>query len=271
MENFEVKKQRLIDIIEQSVKDGAIVAFSGGVDSSLILKMAYDAASKAGSKLYSVTLHTMLHPMNDMEIAAKVADEIGAEHIELRVDELADAGIWNNPKDRCYLCKKLLFGEIKKKAYELGVGAVLEGTNEDDTRAYRPGIRAIEELGVISPLVIAGITKAEVRALAAEYGISVSNRPAAPCLATRFPYGTELSYEKMRAVEKGEEYIKSRLKNAYNVRMRVHGELARIEVDAAAMQSAVECKNDLADYIKELGFKYVTLDLIGFHSGSMDE
>lgn len=263
-ENY-MKLKLLMD--EYTDKD-VMVAFSGGVDSSLLLKMACDIASKKGNKVYAVTLHTMLHPLNELENAQKVAEEVGAIHFIIQVDELQNAGILQNPPDRCYRCKKYLFEEVKKKASELHVDTIMDGTNESDLHVYRPGIKAIQELGIVSPLAKSGITKAEVRQLAAEYGISVSDRPSAPCLATRFPYGTSLSHEKMDMVEKGEVYIKAF--GIYNVRLRVHGEIARIEVDEPDIDKILTHKEEIITYLKNLGYAYITIDLEGFRSGSMD-
>lgn len=145
---------------------------------------------------------------------------------------------------------------------------VLEGTNEDDLHVYRPGIRAVRELGVLSPLAEAGLTKQEVRRMAAEYGISVAARPSAPCLATRFPYGTALSLPELKRVEKGEAYLRSL--GFRNVRLRVYGCLVRIEVDAEDLEGLLDRRLEAAAFLKELGYQYVTLDLEGFRSGSMD-
>lgn len=263
-ENY-MKLKLMMD--EYTDKD-VMVAFSGGVDSSLLLKMACDIASKKGNKVYAVTLHTMLHPLNELENAQKVAEEVGAIHFIIQVDELQNADILQNPPDRCYRCKKYLFEEVRKKASELHVDTIMDGTNESDLHVYRPGIKAIQELGIVSPLAESGITKAEVRQLAAEYGISVSDRPSAPCLATRFPYGTSLSQEKMDMVEKGEVYIKAF--GIYNVRLRVHGEIARIEVDEQDIDKILTHKEQIITYLKNLGYAYITIDLEGFRSGSMD-
>lgn len=265
---YEDKKQNLLQIIETYTENDIAVAFSGGVDSSLILKMACDLARKKGKKVYAVTLHTMLHPVHEIEIAKKVAMELGAIHSVIKIDELMDAGIMSNPVDRCYLCKKHLFAEIIKKAKEWNVTVILEGTNEDDLHVYRPGIGALRELGIKSPLAQANITKEEVRQLAYEYKISVSNRPSAPCLATRFPYGTVLTYEKMENVEKGEAFLKTI--GIYNVRLRVHDTIARIEVDEQDIPIMLENRKEIVNYLKILGYTYVTIDLQGFRSGSMD-
>ncbi len=268
MNSFEEKCMKLKVMMDEYTENDVMVAFSGGVDSSLLLKMACDSDSRKGNKVYAVTLHTMLHPVNEIENAKKVAKEVGAIHLVIQVDELQKAGIINNPTDRCYLCKKYLFEQVIKKAHELKVDTIMEGTNEDDLHVYRPGIKAVQELGIISPLAKSSITKAEVRQLASEYGVSVSERPAAPCLATRFPYGTILSHEKMLMVEKGESYIKTL--GIYNVRLRVHDEIARIEVDEQDIPKILLHKGDIITYLKKLGYVYITIDLEGFRSGSMD-
>ena len=184
---FSEKKEALAARLEQLAAGSIAVAFSGGVDSSLLLLMCCDAAKKTGKKVHAVTIHTRLHPMNDLETAKRVAAEAGsaAEHHVLYIDELEEAGIRFNPVDRCYLCKKCLFRKLIAKAKELDARTVLDGTNADDLTVYRPGIRALRELGVISPLAELGITKAEVRQIAAEYGLSVSGRPSTPCRGGR--------------------------------------------------------------------------------------
>ena len=242
------KREALAARLEQLAAGSIAVAFSGGVDSSLLLLMCCDAAKKTGKKVHAVTIHTRLHPMNDLETAKRVAAEAGsaAEHHVLYIDELEEAGIRFNPVDRCYLCKKCLFRKLISKAKELDARTVLDGTNADDLTVYRPGIRALRELGVISPLAELGITKAEVRQIAAEYGLSVSGRPSTPCMATRFPYGTELDYDS------------------------VHGAIARIEVDPESMVKLVKIREELLKELSGFGFDYVTLDLAGFRSGSMD-
>ncbi len=262
------KKQQLLDKMEQYANQDVMVAFSGGVDSGLLLKLACEAAKKTGRKVYGVTVQTKLHPSGEMEAAKRMAKEIGAQSLGIAIDELKGAGIMDNPVNRCYLCKKYLFQKMKEEAHRLGVSIILEGTNEDDLHIYRPGIRALRELQIVSPLALTHITKEEVRSLAAQYGLSMASKPAAPCLATRFPYGTALTYEKMRRVEKGENYLKSL--GFQNVRLRVHDTVARLELDTEEFSHVILHKDKIAGFLKELGYSYITLDLEGFRSGSMD-
>lgn len=262
------KRDQLVHKMSEYARRDVIVAFSGGVDSSLLLRMACEAAEKTGKKVYGVTVQTKLHPAGEMEEAKRTAEEIGAMHLVVTVDELEEAGIRDNPADRCYLCKRHLFRKMLEKAESMGIQTVLEGTNEDDLHVYRPGIRALKELGIISPLAEVHMSKDEVRKLAGEYGLSAASKPATPCLATRFPYGTVLTYEKMRQVEIGENYLKDLLGG--NIRLRVHGDIARIEADREVFPVLMQHSKEITEYLKNLGYCYVTLDLEGFRSGSMD-
>ena len=262
------KAEALKDLISQYTEDHVALAFSGGVDSSLLLKICCDTASARGHKVYAITARTWLHPSGDPEIARKVCRETGAESVILEVDELEGAGIMDNHVERCYLCKRHLFSRILETAGDLGASHVLDGTNEDDLHVYRPGIKALKELGIISPLARCGITKKEVRLLASEYGISVADRPSSPCMATRFPYGTRLDRDMLRRVESGEKWFAG--KGFYNIRLRVHGDILRIEVDEGDMEKALAMRKEIIAGMQELGYVYITLDLMGFRSGSMD-
>lgn len=265
---YEEKKQKLQEQMLVYAQGDMLVAFSGGVDSSLILKLAVQAVAKTGHKVYGIMVHTMLHPMGEVEDARVTAEQIGAEFRVLEIDELKGADILDNPVDRCYCCKKYLFRNLIEEGKKLGVSVMMEGTNEDDLHVYRPGLRAIRELGIHSPLAEAGMTKAEVRRLAGELGVSVSNKPSMPCLATRFPYGTRISYEAMRKVDEGEAFIRSL--GFYNVRLRIHNDVARIEVDVNEMPHLLEHCEQIVAKLKNLGYDYITVDLEGFRSGSMD-
>lgn len=265
---YEEKKQKLQEQMLVYAQGDMLVAFSGGVDSSLILKLAVQAVAKTGHKVYGIMVHTMLHPMGEVEDARVTAEQIGAEFRVLEIDELKGADILDNPVDRCYRCKKYLFRNLIEEGEKLGVSVMMEGTNEDDLHVYRPGLQAIRELGIHSPLAEAGMTKAEVRRLAGELGVSVSNKPSMPCLATRFPYGTRISYETMRKVDEGEAFIRSL--GFYNVRLRIHNDVARIEVDVNEMPHLLEHCEQIVAKLKNLGYDYITVDLEGFRSGSMD-
>lgn len=262
------KCQELRRQMEKLTCEDTVVAFSGGADSALLLKLACDSAKENGRKVYAVTVHSKLHPAKDLETAKKTAEELEAEHIVIETDELKDAGILDNPPDRCYRCKKYMFAKVLETAEKLGVSCVLEGTNADDTKEYRPGLRALEELGIISPLKIADLTKEEVRRLAAHYEIRVSDRPSSPCLATRFPYHTRLSYEELEKADIIEQFIRSM--GYGNVRARIHGQMVRIEVDASDIGKLVTERAPLISMIRRLGYDYVSVDLEGFRSGSQD-
>ncbi|MFR8035080.1 MAG: ATP-dependent sacrificial sulfur transferase LarE [Lachnospiraceae bacterium] len=270
MENsgWNEKLQNLQTQLLTDTKNAVGVAFSGGVDSSLLLKIACECAKKNGTKVTAFMMQTELLPIGDVDVARQVAEEAGAELFILSTDVLKEAGISNNPTDRCYLCKKTIFAKMKAEAEKRGISVLLEGTNADDLLAYRPGIRAIRELGIKSPLTEAAVTKSEVRAMAAAYGIAVADRPSSPCMATRFPYGAELTLEQLDRVKEGEEYLKGL--GLYNVRLRIHGNVARIEVDGSAMDEMIKKRQEIVSCLKDLGYSYITLDLEGFRSGSMD-
>lgn len=262
------KKERLQEQLKNYCRQDVCVAFSGGVDSSLLLVMACEAAKAAGTTVYALTMDTVLHPRADLEIAKKVIEKTGAVHQVLTLDELAVPEIRSNPVNRCYRCKKELYTRMLAFAAKRQVPVLLEGSNEDDLHVYRPGLLAVRELGVKSPLADCGITKAEVRALAGEYHIPVADRPSAPCLATRLPYGTEIDLELLGRIDKAETHIRSM--GYRNVRLRVHGNIARLEIDLSDFTRLLGDREKISAYLKELGFVYMTLDLEGFRSGSMD-
>lgn len=302
--------ERLYKYFDRHLEEGICIAFSGGVDSSLLLKAACltyerrlrgtgqvvpqedgmsfsraDAlngghnrsadgqeAAQTGRRPIlrpiAVTFQTRLHPHGDPEAAEAMAKQFGALFHCIRVDELAEAGIGGNPVDRCYLCKKLLFTRLASYAESKGYAFLADGTNYDDRMAYRPGMRALKELSIYSPLLELGISKAQIRVMAAEYGIPSADRPSAPCLATRLPYGTRLDYELFGRIDTAEDYLRSL--GFYNVRIRIHGEIARIEVDTADFERFLMNRELIAARLKQLGFCYLTLDIEGFRSGSMD-
>ncbi|MEW3562680.1 ATP-dependent sacrificial sulfur transferase LarE, partial [Enterococcus avium] len=250
---------KLNQMMDEYGKGPVCIAFSGGVDSSLLLKIACDNGRKYKTPVYAVTFNTMLHPACDLDTAKKVARELGAEHVVIQVDELEMEGMRDNPPERCYLCKKHLFTALLDFAREKGITCILDGTNEDDTHVYRPGIRALKELGIISPLALCHITKRQVKELSSAFGISVASRPSTPCMATRLPYGTKLDYEILRKIEKGEAYLRTVFEG--NVRLRLHQDTVRLELDPAQMAAALEKREEICSVLKKLGFSYITLDL----------
>ena len=264
MGDREMLQARMRELVSEDI----CLAFSGGVDSSLLLKVAADAAAETGKKVYAVTFDSRLHPSCDLRIARQVAGELGGIHQVMEVDELEQEEIRMNPVNRCYLCKRHLFMSLKKLAWEYGVSRILDGTNEDDMHVYRPGIRALKELGIISPLAELHITKEAVKGMASEYGISVASRPSTPCMATRLPYNTRIDYDVLDRIAQGEAYLRDVLPG--NVRLRLHGGIARLEADNEAFARLLDMRADVVRQLKGLGFTYVALDLEGFRSGSMD-
>lgn len=262
------KFQKLQKLMEDYATQDICVAFSGGVDSALLLGLVCGAAKSKGTKVWAVTFDTALHPAADGETAARVAVETGAEHVLLTLDEFSIPGLKNNPPDRCYLCKKGLFEKLLAFAAHKGVSLVLEGSNADDLKVYRPGLRAVRELGVKSPLADCGITKEEVRLLADAMGISVAHRPSAPCLATRLPYGANLEPSLLARIDRAEQRLREM--GFENVRVRVHGELLRLEIGTEEMTALLARRQEALEILKQVGCPYLTLDLEGFRSGSMD-
>lgn len=262
------KRQKLTEQLDICAKQDVCIAFSGGVDSSLLLNLAVEAAKKYGTKVYAVTFNTVLHPKNDVEISRQVATELGAIHQVVEVNELEHPGIQNNDVERCYYCKKSLFVQLQAFANERKIQTIMEGTNHDDLSAYRPGIRAIREMNILSPLAEAQLTKQEVREWAGELGISVAQRPSAPCMATRLPYGAKVDIELLQRIDEGEGFLREL--GFVNVRLRVHGDIARIEVDQADIGRVVAAMETIIKRLKALEFTYITVDLEGFRSGSMD-
>ena len=242
---------------------GFCVAFSGGVDSALLLA----ACAGTGGRVLAVTLHSPLHAPGEPGEAAALAHSLGVEHRLLTLPEIPPA-ILNNPPDRCYLCKKELFGRILTLAQAEGPGVVVDGTNADDLGVYRPGRKALAELGVLSPLAALGFSKAQVREMAGELGLTVAGKPSAPCLATRFPYGAPLTPEGMAKAERMESAVKAL--GIPVARARIHGETVRIEIPPDDFGKLVAARGELAALCRSLGFFYLAMDLEGFRSGSMD-
>lgn len=265
--------EQLISYFDSYVKDGICIAFSGGVDSSLLLKAACLAVARnpltEKKPVLAVTFETRLHPHEDTEDATKQAQQFGALHRVVKIDEFSNAEITKNPVNRCYLCKHFLFETLKEEASHLGYVNVFDGSNADDTKVYRPGLAALKELQIKSPLMALGFTKEMVRHCAAEFGLSTSSKPSTPCMATRLPYNTPFDYELLDRIHSGESFLREL--GFYNVRLRCHGDLIRLEVDVADLPKVLEHREEICTQLKSLGFRYLTLDLEGFRSGSMDQ
>jgi uncharacterized protein len=261
-------REKLNEYMDKVCQKDVCVAFSGGVDSSVILKAASEAARTYGTTVYAVTFETRLHPKADLPQAKKVAKEAGAVHHIIYVNELDNEEMLNNPVNRCYLCKKYLFEHLLAYAREKGAETVMEGNNADDLLVYRPGTQAVRELGVLSPLAELGITKAQIREMAAEMGLSCASRPSSPCLATRLPYGTPISFDLLEKVDAGEQWMKER--GFEIVRLRLHGDILRIEIPKDRFDDFAVVSDEAVKKLKSFGFTYITLDMEGFRSGSMD-
>lgn len=247
---------------------GTVVAYSGGVDSTLVAKAAKDAL---GERALCVLARSSLMPREDIDNATSLARALGLSFTTLDLDPLGMEDVACNSPERCYHCKKAIFQKLLELAKERGLGVVLDGSNADDDHDYRPGHKALEELGIRSPLKELGITKARVRSISRELGLPTWNKPARACLATRVPYGTRLDEQALRRIDAAEEVVRDA--GFEHSRVRDHGDIARIEITAAGMRSIMTgvVRRKLVNGLKALGYKYVTLDLEGYRTGSMNE
>ncbi len=246
----------------------AIVAFSGGVDSTFVLRVAHEVM---GDRVLALTTTSPTMPDDDRRSALELAGAIGARHLVIESNELEVPGYAENPLNRCYLCKHNLFTVCEAKAAELGIDEILDGLNLDDLRDYRPGIKAAREKRVRHPLVEAELTKSEIRELSLALQLPTWDRPASPCLSSRFPYGTRITLEGLERVEGGERVLHAM---GFRVaRVRYHGEVARLEVEQSEIARLLEpATREIVDReLRKLGFRFVTVDLKGFRSGSLNE
>jgi len=246
----------------------AMVAFSGGVDSTFVLKVAHEML---GHRVLALTTTSPTMPENDRQSALTMAREIGARHLVIESNELEIRGYAQNPVNRCYLCKHNLFTVCDGKARELDIDVIVDGLNLDDLHDYRPGIQAATESRVRHPLVEAELSKAEIRELSRGMGLPTWDRPASPCLSSRFPYGTEITLDGLRKVERGEQLMHGL---GFKVaRVRYHGEVARLEVEAEEISRLLDpvLREAVEREMKKIGFRFVTVDLKGYRSGSLNE
>jgi uncharacterized protein len=244
----------------------ALVAFSGGVDSSLALAVAARALPK--QKVLAVTSNNETYLPSELDLASGFAESLGVEHLVVNTRELDNPNYASNPTNRCYFCKSTLYSDLNKLAGERGYACVVDGANKDDEGDYRPGRKAAKELGVVSPLSVAGVSKAEVRELAQYLGLPSWDKPALACLSSRFPYGQEITPEKLTQVARAEEFL--RREGFRQVRVRHHGEIARLEVGPEELDRAFALREEISTELKDAGFLYVTLDLAGYKSGSLN-
>ncbi|HEX2946357.1 MAG TPA: ATP-dependent sacrificial sulfur transferase LarE [Clostridia bacterium] len=262
----QIKLERLKNLLKEM--ESVVIAYSGGVDSTFLLKVAADVL---GEKAAAVTARSSTYPTREFNEASEFIKKLGVKHIVIDSEELDIDGFSQNPVNRCYYCKKELFTKVRDIAVQNGMKYVVDGSNLDDLGDYRPGLQALKELGIVSPLREAGLTKDEIRELSKEMGLPTWDKPAFACLASRFPYGQEITRDKLNMIEKAEQFL---LDNGFRqVRVRHHGEIARIEVARPERNKFFD--PELMDRVHarftELGFRYVALDLKGYRTGSMNE
>jgi len=245
--------------------DRILVAFSGGVDSTFLLTTL---AAVGRQEVFAVTVKTPYIPQWEVDEALSLCKSIGIEHriIKLPIPE----SIRRNPADRCYRCKKILFDNILKLAQDIGCNIIVDGSNADDTSDYRPGMKALKEMGIRSPLLEAGFTKKEIRSLLKERGLEIWNKPTYACLLTRIPYDTEIDEGTLHLIELAEKFLHDQ--GYKGARLRLHGDIARIECDTTYHSRLLqkENKDRIINYIKKLGISYITIDLEGYRTGSMN-
>ena len=259
------KEKKLENILNKARK--VIVAFSGGVDSTYLLKKSLDILGK--ENVLAVTAKSEVVPKEDYQSAIGIAKKLGANHKIIRTNELNNPLFACNSAKRCYHCKKSLLKKLRAIGGRQGISFIADGTNYSDRNDYRPGANAVAELGACSPLKEARLTKEEIRELSRKKGLETWDKTASPCLASRIPYGTPITLEVLSAIEQAEKVIRSF--GVKNVRVRHEAHTARIEVDASDMQVIFEKKEEISKKLKSLGYYFVALDLSGYAQGSLNK
>lgn len=262
--NLQDKYEKLKNIISETGK--AAVAFSGGVDSALLSKVTYDVLRENS---IAITLVSPMNAQSEMKDAEELAKEIGIKHYMINDDEIEDE-VLANPVNRCYFCKKIEFGAIIDKAKEVGVKVVFDGSNMDDMSDYRPGLQALSELEVMSPLRMAGLTKSDIRELSHQLGLRSWNKPALACLGSRIPYGERITIEKLTKIDKSEDYLRSL--GFVQFRVRSHENMARIEVSPEERSKMFDGNllDQISKQLKTYGYQYVCMELEGYVTGSLN-
>ncbi|MBE6405280.1 MAG: ATP-dependent sacrificial sulfur transferase LarE [Lentisphaerae bacterium] len=261
---------RLLRNLSEFCQDGIALGFSGGTDSALLLAVIAKLREQKPFPFAAVMMYSAFQSEQECAEAEELAKRSGVPFYCLEYDPLSIPEVRNNCLERCYFCKKYFFTKIREFAAEKNLFYVIDGTNADDLTKYRPGQKAIRELGVRSPLAECNFSKAEVRQLSRELWLSTAEKPASPCLATRFDYGMELTAEKIRKVAAGEEIIRKFVPQAAEIRLRIDGNTARIEVSSDQLPALQNCQAELFQELHSIGFKDITIDPRGYRSGSFD-